>query len=240
MTNRSGFAPPGRPVSELIFVDRRRFLSQVVGTSCLFAGCRGHQHGHVLKDHQGDMVGSHSAGAETFNPLIDEAVAKLLARQDVVYHSVSQNDLPPPNQPKTVCFIGIENKSAEELRDFKDQIYEQVDSQILASQKFRSISRRYVEAALRDSRLRPDSLVIPENMRTFAAVLEQQGQPFEYFLFATITSGTTRDNADYQRDYLLTLELTNIQTGQYDKESAKLRKGYHQSKLGKVRQYGLH
>jgi hypothetical protein len=70
-------------------------------------------------------------------------------------------------------------------------------------------------------------------------VLEQQGQPFEYFLFATITSGTTRDNSSYQRDYLLTLELTNIQTGQYDKESAKIRKGYHKSKLGKVMEYGL-
>ncbi len=222
-------------------MDRRRFLSQaVVGAACFYTGCRGHQYGHVLNDHQKDMVGSHSAGAETFNPLIDEAVAKLLDRQDTVFQQVSQNELPPPLQPKAVCFLGIENKSAEELGDFKDQIYEQVDSQILASQKFRSISRRYIEAALRESRLRPDSLVIPENMRTFAAVLEQQGQPFEYFLFATITSGTTHDNADYQRDYLLTLELTNIQTGQYDKESAKIRKGYHKSKLGQVRQYGLH
>lgn len=185
------------------------------------------------------MVGSHAAGAETFNPLIDEAVAKLLSRQDTVFHQVSQTELPAPIQPKSICFIGIENRSAEELGDFKDQIYEQIDSQILASQKFQPISRRFVEAALRESRMRPDALVIPENMRTFAAVLEQQGQPFEYFLFATITSGTTRDNADYQRDYVLTLELTNIMTGQYDKESAKIRKGYHKSKLGKLRQFGL-
>ena len=221
-------------------MDRRRFLMQsLFGSLCLYSGCRGHQYGHVLKDQQNDMVGSHAAGAETFNPLIDEAVAKLLTRQDTVFHQVSQHELPPPNHPKSICFIGIENKSAEELGDFKDQIYEQVDSQILASQKFQPISRRYVEAALRETRLRPDSLVIPENMRTFAAVLEQQGQPFEYFLFATITSGTTRDNADYQRDYVLTLELTNIMTGQYDKESAKIRKGYHKSKLGKVRTYGL-
>jgi hypothetical protein len=76
--------------------------------------------------------------------------------------------------------------------------------------------------------------MIPENLRTFAAVLEQQGQPFEYMLYATITSGTTQNNADYQRDYLLTLELVNIQTGEYDKESAKLRKGYYKSRLGKL------
>jgi hypothetical protein len=193
-----------------------------------------------LKDNKQDMVGSHTAGAETFNPLIDEAVAKLLSQQAATFHQVSHEELPPPNQPKSVCFIGIENKSAEELGDFKEQIYEQIDSQILASQTFRPISRRFVQAALHETRLRPDALVIPENMRTFAAVLEQQGQPFEYFLFATITSGTTRDNADYQRDYVLTLELTNMMTGEYAKESAKIRKGYHKSKLGKVRQYGLH
>lgn len=217
-------------------MDRRRFLSLGFSTAAALAvypGCRGYQYGRVLKDHQPDMVGSHAAGAETFNPLVDEAVAKLFARQEVVFQQVSQSELPPPVGPKTVCFVCVENKSAEELGDFKDQLYEQIDSQILACEKFRPISRRYVEAALRETRLRPDSLVIPENLRIFSAVLEQQGQPFDYMLYATITSGTTQDNAEYQRDYLLTLELLNIQTGEYDKESAKVRKGYYKSRLGK-------
>jgi hypothetical protein len=217
-------------------VHRRRFLCESLSAFglTLVIGCRGRQFGRVLKDSQPDMVGSHTAGAETFNPLIDEAVAKLLARQETVFHQVSQNELPPPITQKSICFICIENKSAEELGDFKEQIYQQIDSQILASQQFRPISRRYVEAALRETRLRPDSLVIPENLRMFAAVLEQQGQPFEHMLYATITSGTTQNNADYQRDYLLTLELVNIQTGEYDKESAKLRKGYYKARLGKL------
>jgi hypothetical protein len=30
---------------------------------------------------------------------------------------------------------------------------------------------------------------------------------------------------------LLTLELTNVHTGEYDKQSAEIRKGYHQSRL---------
>ena len=219
-------------------MDRRRFIWCTLascGGLVSFLGCRGHQFGKVLKDKQPDMVGSHAAGAETFNPLIDESVAKLLARQESVFQQVSQNELPPPMSPKSICFICIENKSAEELGDFKEQIYQQIDSQILASQQFRPISRRYVEAALRETRLRPDALIIPENLRTFAAVLEQQGQPFEYMLYATITSGTTQSNADYQRDYLLTLELVNIQSGEYDKESAKLRKGYYKARLGKRR-----
>ena len=140
-------------------------------------------------------------------------------------------------QPKQICFIGVENRSSEELGDFKEQIYQTVDSQIVASQMFRPISKRFVDAALRETRLRPDQLFFPENRRQFAAFLEQQGQPFDFMLYAIITSGTTVNNEDYQRDYELVLELTNIHTGDYDKENATVRKGYHRSLLGKLRNY---
>ena len=46
-------------------------------------------------------------------------------------------------------------------------------------------------------------------------------------LYAKITSGTTRKRKDTQRDYMLTLEMVNVKTGDYDKESATLRKAYH-------------
>ena len=183
------------------------------------------------------MVGSHSAGAETFNPLIDGAVAKLLGRQETHFHQAGHvpGELPLP--VKRICFVGVENRSAEEIGDFKEQIYEQIDTQILQSQAFDPVSRRLVAVGLKQTRLRPDDLFVPDNARTFAAVLEQQGQPFDYLLFAKLTSGTTQANHDYQRDYLLTLELVHLQTGQYDKESARIRKGYHKTRLGKWRKY---
>ena len=204
------------------------------------AGCRGRQFAQVLRDDQPDMVGSHEAGAETFNPLVEEAVAKLLARQQSPFQPVAfdqEPGAPPPR--RTVCFIGVENQSAEELGDFKEQLYEQIDAQIMQSPQFQPISRWLVAAALREIRMRPDALMIPENMRLFAGILEQQSQPFDYLLLAKITSGTTQSNSSYQRDYVLTLELVNIQTGQYDKEAAKVRKGYHRSRLGQLRNYGL-
>ena len=205
---------------------------------CLAAlGCRGQQYAHVLDEDQQDMVGSHAAGAETFNPLIDESVARLLGRQESLFHQAGhiEGELPAP--PKRVCFVGVENRSIEEIGDFKEQIYEQIDTQILRAQAFDSVSRRFVEAGLRQTRLRPDDLFLPHNARLFAASLEQQGQPFDYLLFAKITSGTTQANHDYQRDYLLTLELVNLQTGQVDKESARIRKGYHKSRFGKWQIY---
>jgi hypothetical protein len=177
------------------------------------------------------MVGSHAAGAETFKPLVEESVGKLLARQSTVVPA--GGPMPPPC--KRICFVGVENKSAEELCDFKDQLIEVIDNRIVESKVFEPISRRYVEAGLREARLRPDELFLPLNQRRFASILEQQGQPFDYLLFATLTSGTTRNNRDSQRDYMLTLELVDIHTGHPDKESATIRKGYYKSCLGKLK-----
>jgi hypothetical protein len=203
----------------------------------MFAGgCRGYQYGHLIKNDQADLVGSHSAGAEVFNPLIDETVARLLGTQEVA----SQHNLIGPNgMPlvRSVCFVGVENKSAEELGDFKDQIYQQIDTQINRSQAFRAISQRMVNAGLHETRLRPDSLLVPDNMRLFCSVLQRDGQPVDYLLYATLTSGTTERNKSSQRDYLLTLELVDTHTGAYTKEQASIRKGYHSSYIGKVVNY---
>ena len=226
-------------------MDRRTFLvggavslAAAVGVAGL-AGCRGHQFAQVLKDDQKDMVGSHKAGAETFNPLIDQALAELLGRHAGGFQPAAYTpSQPPPNPgPPSICFVGVENKSAEEIGDFKDQIYQQIDTRIVQSGTFRAISKRFVDAGLTQTRLRPDSLFVPSNMRMFVESLEQMGQPFEYLLYATITSGTTESNHSYQRDYLLTMELVNVQNGEYDKESAMIRKGYHKSPLGAVKNY---
>lgn len=217
-------------------MDRRSFLG--LGLATLIggpSGCRGYQHAHVLKDTDKDLVGSHTAGAETYQRLIDESVAKLLGRacESVEIQQAGMTI----GERKRICFIGVENCTAEEIGDFKEQIYELIDSAINESQQYHQVSRRYVDAGLKQLRLPPDQLFIKENQRNFQAVMEEMGQPFDYLLFAKLTSGTTQQNKDYQRDYLLTLDLVNIHTGDYLKESAKLRKGYHRSWFGKMFKY---
>ena len=88
---------------------------------------------------------------------------------------------------------------------------------------------------MKEIRCRPDALILPANQRQLQAELERADQPFDYLLFAQVTSGTTEVNGDYQRDYQLTLELLDVHTGVPMKESALLRKGYHQSYLGKFK-----
>ncbi len=76
-----------------------------------------------------------------------------------------------------MCFVGIENKSVEELRDFKDQIYQQIDTKILESQAFDPVSRRMVDAALHETRLRPDSLFVPETIVCSVPFYRGKGNP---------------------------------------------------------------
>lgn len=214
---------------------RRRFLLGFVVLVGL-VGCRGRQTAQLKSPYEPDMVGSHTAGAETYKPLVDTAVSNLLARHAGGVHPAGFAE--GRTGPLRICFVGVENKSAEELGDFKEQLYQQIDTRIVQSQVYEPISRRFVEAGLRQTRFRPDDLFIPENMRTFVATMEQMGQPFDYLLFATITSGTTRSNKDYQRDYLLTLELVDVRTGRADKESAEISKEYNVSVMAKLKHLG--
>lgn len=219
-------------------MDRRTFLRDAAGAAGLAVagltlGCRSHQFGHIVSEEQPDVVGSHAAGAAVFNPLIDEAVGKLLSRQAQPIQTVGYDGAEVIATPKSICFIGVENKSIEELGDFKDQIYQQIDTMLVQSKAFNPISRRMVDVALRETRLRPDALLLPDNMQLFSATLQRQGQPIDALLYATLTSGTTVRNKSAQRDYLLTLELVDVHTGAYDKESAKIRKGYHKTRAGK-------
>ncbi|MBM4074424.1 MAG: penicillin-binding protein activator LpoB [Planctomycetes bacterium] len=222
-------------------MDRRQFFleGQLAFVSLVTlngVGCRNKQVAHVLNETDRDMVGSHTAGAETWEPLILSAVGQLLGRQMRDIQTVSADGIPARKQ---ICFVGLENKSAEELGDFGEQIYEKIDTCINESEMFELINRRYVEAGLRQCRLRPDDLFVPTHQRAFASAMEKADQPFDYLLFGKVTSGTTRSNQkDYQRDYTLTLELVNMSNGEADKESAEIRKGYHKSRIGKLKHYG--
>lgn len=221
--------------------DRRSFakrLALAALSSGVLAGCRGKQYATVRDPAKPDMVGSHAAGAETFTPLVEQAVGELLARHCAPLVGPNGEVLPPT--PKRVAFIGVENKSAEEIGDFKDQLYQTIDTKILQSQAFQPVNKRYIDAGLMQCRLRPDVLLVPHNQRVFCQVMEQQQQPFDYILYATITSGTTKSNSDTQRDYQLTMELVNVHDGSYDKQAATLSKGYHQSLASKwMSQVGL-
>ena len=216
-------------------MDRRRVLGLMLLS--VLPGCRGRQHAHILDNDDPDMIGSHAAGAATWKPLVKDATGRLLGRHanQVVPVSGTVETL---GHRRRICFVGVENCSSEELGDFREQIYELVDTTLSQSQVYAPVSRRFIDAGLKQTRLRPDELFLPRNRAIFASALEEMDAPFDFLLFAKITSGTTQSNkSNYQRDYTLTLEMVDVRTGDYDKESANIRKGYHTSVLGRVKHY---
>jgi hypothetical protein len=212
-------------------MERRRFLQSAAATliAGLSGGCKANQFAKVRKSGEADMVGSHQAGAETFKPLVEQTTSELLSRHAT--QVVPAGGAPP--QPLRICFVGVENLSSEEIGDFKDQIYECIDLKIVQSQVFQPVNKRFIDAGLMQTRLRPDQLFVPDNMHAFTAVMQQQGQPIDALLYAKLTSGTTRENKDSQKDYLLTLELVDIHSGNYDKQAATLSKSYYHSRPAK-------
>jgi len=222
-------------------MDRRRFLQDlalsVAGIAATAGvGCRGHQYAHVLKETDTDMVGSHKAGAETWEPLIQSSVTQLLEREMGSVQLTSHDGVPCK---KRICFLQVENQSAEEIGDFGNLIYQEINTIINKSEAFELVNVRAIKAGLQQAGIRADELYTPKARRRFAEVMEQEHEPIDYVLYATINSGTTRNNKkDSQVDYLFTLQIVNLETGKSEEESAKIRKGYHKSKLGALRNYG--
>ncbi len=210
----------------------RSFVFLFAITVCLAVGCKGTQ-GRLMHNDESNHVGSNKAGAEVYNPMVKLAVGKLLERaacepiQQVSY----VNGMPTKRK---VCFVGLENSSIEELADFKEHIKTAISEKISQADQFELVSDRAVAAGLRTLGFRPDDLFMEGNMTMFISAMGRGGTPVDYLLFAKITSGTTVDNKDMQRDYKLTLELVNTQTFVPIIESMPMRKEYNNSVKGKM------
>ena len=136
--------------------------------------------------------------------------------------------------PLRICFVAVENKSAEEIGDFKDQIYQVIDTRIVESHVFQPVNKRFVDAGLEQTRLRPDQLFVPQNMRHVRHGDGAAGPAVRFPALRHAHLGHDAQNQNYQRDYLLTMEMVNVRTGHYDKQSATMTKGYHQTRMGRI------
>ncbi len=184
----------------------------------LVTACAGGPRARVMADSDQDLVGTRAAGAETFDRLISGSVEKLLSSRVAAMSGLGT---------KRIAILPVENKSAEELGDWRDQIYELIATSINQSQRFKTISPNFVSAALREARIQGDDLYLPRGRRALAAALEQKGAPVDMMMVSTLTTGTTDPGMDLtQRNYMLSLTLIDIQTGEEEKVATRLRKEY--------------
>ncbi|MEZ5962696.1 MAG: penicillin-binding protein activator LpoB [Planctomycetota bacterium] len=194
----------------------RRLAALVLGLLAVGAACGGPT-GRVKSDDEQDLTGTTRAGAETFNRLIQESVDNLLQKPSAQKSGADR---------LKIAFLELENRSAEELVDWRDTVRQRIDESVNRSGRYRNISDRFVRAALQETSLRPDDLYLPEKRRRFLKVLEANGNPVDFLMYASLNSGTTSAGRETQRDYLLTLELVDVETGESEKVNADVRKEY--------------
>ena len=174
--------------------------------------------GRIMKPSEPDSVGSRAAGAATFDQLLHGAVKKLLLRHGASREAANK---------LSVAVLRVDNASAEELGDWQEQIFDKISTSVNESGRYQTISLRYIDAGLRESRLRRDDLFIPAKRRIFLDVLEAAKVPAQVLIFPKLTTGTTELGPKRaQRNYLLTLELVDISTGRDFRVSEEVRKAY--------------
>lgn len=196
------------------------FSRTLLTATLLLAACSSGPRGRVMSNSDEDYVGNRAAGGETFSRLIEGAVQKVLSLRSAALGQGSGK--------LKVAVLGVENESGEELGDWHAQIYELIDTSINRSERYASISRRYIDAGLRELRFTRDDLFVPAKQRDFARVLEQS-TPVDCFMFPKLTRGSTHAGGGVtQRNYLLTLELVDLKTGRTDKVGEQIRKEYQQ------------
>ena len=170
-----------------------------------------------MENSEQDVVGARRAGAATYDRLIEGAVQKLLGLHQASLNRVGK---------MKIAFLGIDSRGVEELGDWRDQIYELIDTSVNRSNVYRTVSDRFVKEALREARVTRDQLFLPKYRRAFLQALEAQKMPVDCLLFAKITTGSTRGEGVHQRNYMLTLEMVDVKTGWNDKVSQRIRKEY--------------
>ena len=184
----------------------------------LVTGCGGPQ-GRIKGEDEGSLVGAKKAGAATYNQLIEQTTQKLLDEHKARAKERTSKML--------ICFIDVENRSAEELGENKEAIYELIDTVIIESGTYANVSRRYVDAALRETGLRADEIFLAKGRSKFMAVLGREGVVPEYLLWGKTTTLSTGGSEINEREYMLTMEMVDAKTGMVDaKKTARVRKEY--------------
>jgi hypothetical protein len=183
----------------------------------LVAGCSSPQ-ARVKNADEPQLVGADRAGSETYDRLVRDTTRQLLET-----HSGAKSR----ETPMVVAFVGVESKGAEELRDFREAMFETIDTELINSARYTNVSRRFVDAALRETNQPVDRLFLADGRDAFMSVLQREGVAPEYLLFAKVTTQSTTGVDERERDYQLTLEMVDALSGVVEaKKTSRVSKNY--------------
>lgn len=198
-------------------------LAGLLSTLLLAAlpGCRGLQ---LVRFDATDSAAEALSRADeaAFGPVVEDAVASLLARHvpaPALQASFDEGTLSPP-APKRICVVA---DTGTDETGVLEPIRAILERRIAASSMFAPADPDLVAATLHTSRTEPEALVVPENRKAFASALEEQGQPIDYLLFVTLTSDPEVPPTSGGPAFL-TLELIDAKSGSHDQQPVDVSK----------------
>lgn len=171
----------------------------------LAAGCTGPS-ARVKSGDEGDLVDVRKGGTETYKELIRKGVSELLAEHRLTLGNSAEKVM--------IAFVGVENRSSEELGEFRASMNNEITTALVNSRLYSMLSMRAVDAAKRESNIRSvDDLTVARPREAFLGVLNKDGQAPQYLLFGEVTSMTSSGNNSRERTYQLTLQLMDSSNG---------------------------
>lgn len=196
----------------------RSLSSWLVALACCASSAACYDAAWVKTEDEPDLVDANRGGIEVWDRLTQDVAYKLLANNLAANRAQG---------PMTVAFIGVENSSAEEMRDAVPAMYENIDTILVNEAAYTPVSRRFVETAMSSTGMRPEDLFIRNGRERFVAAVTREGIAPDYLLFARVTTLSSEGVDEAQRNYQLTLELVDANTGEtVRKETGRVRKGY--------------
>ena len=190
----------------------------IAAGALLLASCQSGPTARIKDSDEGNLVGINSAGSAVYEQQVEAVVQKMLAGEIASNRNLQQ---------ARICVLRVENRSAEDLGDWSEQLYSLISGSIDSSDRFGILSTRALDRALQEGDMIQDDLLLPKYQRKFVEILEAAGNPIQYLVFPSLTSGSTSGGSGVsQRDYLMELELVALENGESRKYSAKISKEY--------------
>jgi len=185
------------------------------------SGCTGPT-ARMKGEDEGTLVDVRRGGAETYKKLIRDTVVALLDEHRLLLQGAAEKPL--------VAFVGVENRSSEELGEFRSAMNNEITTALVNSRYYSMLSMRAVDAAKREANIRSiDDLATARGREAFISVLNRDGQPARYLLAGEVTTMTSRGSGEKERIYQLTLQMWDSSSGVIQSQKTEeVRKAYEE------------
>jgi hypothetical protein len=183
----------------------KRFAIVALAASFLAAGCAGPS-ARVKSGDEGDLVDVRRGCTETYKELIRKGVLEIL--------TAHRSKLGGAAEKPVVAFVGVDNKSSEELGEFRAAMDNEIETALVESDLYSMVSMEAVKAAKSEANIGNISqLTVGRTREAFMAVLNKDGHPPQYILFGQVTTMTSSGNEARERTYQLKLQMMDSSSG---------------------------